>query len=403
MNKARLHNLLHQYLNGLISEDDCIELLDYIDHAGTDEIADAVTVDLVDLEKSPQFEEHQTDEIFQRIQSDFRFKESSQVKKDQTHIVKLYKNRWLQIAAACFLLLTGGVLYFSHQNKPQTDASQLMASRKTLIVPGSNKAFLTMANGKIILLSNASNGVLAKTNSGNISKIRNGQIAYNTTDAGKVNDGQSIGDNILTTPKGGEYEVVLPDGTKVWLNAASSLNYPVAFTGHDRQVKLIGEAYFEVAKNKNKPFYVNINNVQVRVLGTHFNVEAYNDDENIKTTLLEGSVQISKNNTHSILAPGQQAVINKNSNNIVVSTADIDDAMAWKNGYFIFDHDNIQGIMKKVSRWYDVDVTYQGNFTDLKFGGTFYRSKSVEELLQHLESVGNIHFAIKGRRIIVMN
>ncbi|NHA02363.1 FecR family protein [Mucilaginibacter sp. HC2] len=403
MNKARLHNLLHQYLNGLISEDDCIELLDYIDHAGTDEIADAVTVDLVDLEKSPQFGEQQTGEIFQRIQSDFRFKESSQVKKDQTPIVKLYKNRWLQIAAACFLLLTGGVLYFSHQNKPKTDASQLMASRKTLIVPGSNKAFLTMANGKIILLSNASNGVLAKTNSGNISKIRNGQIVYNTTGAGKINDGQSIGDNILTTPKGGEYEVVLPDGTKVWLNAASSLNYPVAFTGNDRQIKLIGEAYFEVAKNKDKPFYVNINNVQVRVLGTHFNVEAYNDDENIKTTLLEGSVQISKNNTHSILAPGQQAVINKNSNNIVVSTADIDDAMAWKNGYFIFDHDNIQGIMKKVSRWYDVDVTYQGNFTDLKFGGTFYRSKSVEELLQHLESVGNIHFAIKGRRIIVMN
>lgn len=403
MNKARLHNLLHQYLNGLISEDDCIELLDYIDQTGTDEIADAVNVDLVNLEKSPQFEEHQTDEIFQRIQSDFRFKESSQVKKDQTHIVKLYKNRWLQIAAACFLLLTGGVLYFSHQNKPKTDAGQLMASRKMLIVPGSNKAFLTMANGKIILLSNATNGVLAKTNSGNVLKIRNGQIIYNTLDAVNANNGQSIGDNILTTPKGGEYEVVLPDGTKVWLNAASSLNYPVAFTGHDRQVKLIGEAYFEVAKNKDKPFYVNINNVQVRVLGTHFNVEAYNDDENIKTTLLEGSVQISKNNTHSILAPGQQAVINKNSNNIVVSTADIDDAMAWKNGYFIFDHDNIQGIMKKVSRWYDVDVIYQGNFTDLKFGGTFYRSKSVEELLQHLESVGNIHFAIKGRRIIVMN
>jgi len=403
MNKARLHRLLHQYLNGLISEDDCIELLDYINSAGSDEVADAVMVDLVDLEKAPQFGEKQTAEILQRIQSDFRFKESSQVKKEQASVFSIYKNRWLQIAAACFLLLTGGALYVWYQGKLKTNAEQLTVARKTPIVPGSNKAFLTMANGKIILLSNATNGLVAKTNSGNVLKTRNGQIVYNTMDVGKANDAQPIGDNILTTPKGGEYEVVLPDGTKVWLNAASSLSYPIAFKGHDRQVKLTGEAYFEVAKNKDKPFYVNISNVQVRVLGTHFNIEAYNEDEEIKTTLLEGAVQVTKNKTHSTLAPGQQAVITRNSNSIVVSSADIDDAMAWKNGYFIFDHDNIQGIMKKVSRWYDVDVAYQGNFNDLKFGGTFYRSKNIEELLQHLESVGNIHFIIKGRRIIVMN
>ena len=403
MNKARLHRLLHQYLNGLISEVDCIELLDYIDHAGTDEIADAVNVDLVDLEKSPQFDEQRTDELLQRIQSDFRFKESSQVKKEQTNVISLYKNRWLQIAAACFLLLTGGALYIWQQSKSKANTDQLAVSNKRPIVPGSNKAFLTMANGKVILLSNATNGVLAKTNSGNVSKIRNGQIVYNTLDAANTNKSQSIGDNILTTPKGGEYEVVLPDGTKVWLNAGSSLSYPVTFAGNDRQVKLTGEAYFEVAKNKDKPFYVNINNVQVRVLGTHFNIEAYSEDEEIKATLLEGAVLVSKNKIHSTLAPGQQAVINNNSNNIVVSTADIDDVMAWKNGYFIFDHDNIQCIMKKVSRWYDVDVVYQGNFNDLKFGGTFYRSKSIEELLQHLESVGNIHLTTKGRRIIVMN
>ncbi|MBB6126131.1 FecR family protein [Mucilaginibacter lappiensis] len=403
MNKARLHNLLHQYLNGLISEADCIELLDYINNAGTDEIADAVIVDLVDLEKAPQFGEKQTDEILQRIQSDFRFKESPHVKKEQASVFSIYKNKWLQIAAACFLLLMGGMLYVRRQSKSNTNTGHFAASPKTPILPGSSKAFLTMANGKIILLSNATNGILAKTNSGSVLKTRNGQIVYNSIDGVKANNGQAIGDNILTTPKGGEYEVVLPDGTKVWLNAASSISYPVAFIGHDRQVKLVGEAYFEVAKNKDKPFYVNINNVQVRVLGTHFNIEAYNDDEKIKTTLLEGAVQITKNDAHSTLAPGQQAVINKNSNSIIVSTADIDDAMAWKNGYFIFDHDNIQGIMKKVSRWYDVDVAYQGNFNDLKFGGTFYRSKSIEELLQHLESVGNIHLVIKGRRIIVMN
>ena len=403
MDKVRLHRLLHQYLNSQISEDDCIELLAYINNADTDDVADAVVVDLVDLEKAPQFGEKQTDETLRQIQSDFRYKESLLAKKEQTNIFRIYKKKWLQIAAAFLILLTGGILYVWHQNKLKPNENQFTVSHKTPILPGTNKAFLTMANGKIILLSNATNGVLAKTNSGNILKTHNGQIIYNTMDAGKLNGGQPVNDNTLTTPKGGEYEIILPDGTKVWLNAASSLSYPVVFTGHDRQVKLTGEAYFEVAKNKEKPFYVNINNVQIRVLGTYFNVEGYNDDEEIKATLLEGAVQVTKNEAHSILAPGQQAVISRNSGGIVVSAADIDDAMAWKNGYFIFDHDNIQGIMKKVSRWYDVDVVYQGSFSDLKFGGTFYRSKNIEELLQHLESVGNIHFIIKGRRIIVMN
>ncbi|MDB5089179.1 MAG: FecR family protein, partial [Mucilaginibacter sp.] len=269
------------------------------------------------------------------------------------------------------------------------------------IVPGSNKAILTLAGGKTIVLKNAANGLLAQTTAGNVLKTNNGQILYNTANKTEVVANQ---DNIntLSTPRGGTYQVVLSDGTKVWLNAASSISYPVAFTGKERHVSLSGEAYFEVAKNKEMPFYVRINNVQVKVLGTHFNIAAYSDDNEITTTLLEGAVQVTKNNTHSLLRPGQKAIVNNNSDNIAVSDADIEDAMAWKNGYFIFDDDDITGIMKKVSRWYDVNVSYQGNVSDQKFGGTFYRSKSITELLQYLEKIGKNHFTVEGRRIIVM-
>jgi ferric-dicitrate binding protein FerR (iron transport regulator) len=235
-------------------------------------------------------------------------------------------------------------------------------------------------------------------------KTGSGQIVYKALSTGQSRAAISdISYNTLSTPKGGEYQVVLPDGTKVWLDAASSISYPVAFAGNVRRVKLTGQAYFEVAKNKEKPFYVDVNEVQVRVLGTHFNISAYNDDNAMTTTLLEGAVQVTNNNSLSLLKPGQQAVISNGSNNILVANANINDAMAWKNGYFTFNDDNITGIMRKVSRWYDVDVEYRTADTGQQFGGTFYRSKSISELLAHLEKIGKLHFKISGRRIIVMD
>ena len=196
---------------------------------------------------------------------------------------------------------------------------------------------------------------------------------------------------------------MLPDGTKVWLDAGSSISYPVAFTGNSRRVRLTGQGYFEVAKNKEKPFYVEVNRSEVKVLGTHFNISAYEEDPENTTTLLEGSVQISKNGKAALLQPGQQASIAAGSDHIVVSEANIDDVMAWKNGYFIFNDDDIRGIMRKVSRWYDVDVDYRGDFAGRHFGGTFYRSKGINELLNHLERIGKLHFKVAGRRVTVMD
>jgi len=399
MKKARLHSLLHQYLNNTINSADCEELLNHLKKTDPAEIEHIIDMNLFDLNDGPAFGAEQSRQVFDRIKSDSRFNENSFSTLEKP---KTYKLSWIKIAAAALVFLTAGIFIIRHNKIAVIKNKQANNTKPSVIIPGSQKAILTIANGKVILLGNANNGMLAKTGTSTVLKTHNGQIVYQIKPAATIAD-NSVSYNTLTTPKGGEYQVILPDGTKVWLNAASSITYPTAFTGNERHVKLSGEAYFEVAKNKQKPFYVSMNNVQVKVLGTHFNIAAYSDDDAITTTLLEGSVQITKNNQQSLLKPGQQGIVNNDADEIVVSEANIDDAMAWKNGYFLFNDDNIATIMKKVSRWYDVDIDYSGKFDNQKFGGTYYRSKSITELLQYLEMVGKIHFKITGRRITVMN
>jgi transmembrane sensor len=399
MEKARLHSLLHPYLNNTINIVDCEELLNHLKKTDPAEIEHIIDTNLLDLNEGPAFGAEQSRKVFDRIKSDSRFSENSFIASEKPITYKLL---WLKIAAAALVFFTAGIFIIRHNKIAVINNKQANNMKPSVIVPGSQKAVLTMANGKVIILGNANNGMLAKTGISTVLKTHNGQIVYQIKSASPVAD-NLVSYNTLTTPKRGEYQVILPDGTKVWLNAASSITYPTAFTGNERHVKLSGEAYFEVAKNKQKPFYVSMNNVQVRVLGTHFNIAAYSDDDAITTTLLEGSVQITKNSQQSLLKPGQQGVVNNDADKILVSEANIDDAMAWKNGYFLFNDDNITTIMKKVSRWYDVDIDYRGKFDDQKFGGTYYRSKSITELLQYLEMVGKIHFKITGRRITVMN
>jgi len=403
MQQARLKGLLHQYFNNTISDADCIELLQYLNASDPDELDKLIDLELSVMDEGPEFKGKQSQAVLNRIKSDLRFNTISGEREEvQPKIIKFYQKRWLQIAAVFLVFLTAGIIVFNGK-KTKTANQVTKNTKKAIILPGGNKAILTMEGGKTIVLDSAADGLLAKTSRGKVLKTRSGQIIYQALPSRQ--SGVAVTDityNTLSTPKGGEYQVVLPDGTKVWLDAASSISYPVAFTGNERRVKLTGQAYFEVAKNKDKPFYVDINNAQVRVLGTHFNISAYKDDNVMTTTLLEGAVQVTKNNSFSLLKPGQQAVINSSSDNIVVSDAHIDDAMAWKNGYFTFDDDNITGIMRKVSRWYDVDVEYRGNYNDKQFGGTFYRSKGISELLTHLEKIGKLHFKISGRRIIVM-
>jgi transmembrane sensor len=210
--------------------------------------------------------------------------------------------------------------------------------------------------------------------------------------------------NTIETPKGGQYRIDLPDGTMVWLNAGSSLRYPNRFAGQERKVALTGEAYFEVAKNKQMPFRVVSGKQVVEVLGTHFNINAYTDEASVKTTLLEGSVNVLLQETHQseLLNPGQQAVVKYNGSSIVVQPVKVEEAVAWKNGYFMFVDADLESIMRQLARWYDVEVAYEGNLGSLKFGGMVSRSKSIAQTLRILELTGNVRFKVAGRRVTVM-
>lgn len=402
MNNKRLRSLLEQYFNDAISDTDRTELLSYLnDNPG--EVFSSVDEEMLNLKGAPEFDNVRAQKVLADIKADSRFKDEAIVPLPvirKSNIIKLYAG-WVKVAAAVLIFASVG-FYFVHRQKMGTAKNQVAANVSAKIVPGSNKAILTLATGKSIVLDSAANGALANSGKSQVNKVGDGKLVYdvlpNATHAG-VN---AVLYNTLTIPPGGQYQVVLPDGTQVWLNSSSSLSYPTEFAGNSRTVKLTGEAYFEVAKNKDKPFYVEMNNVQVKVLGTHFNISAYADDNDLTTTLLEGSVQISKNGSLALLKPGQQAVIGNSANAIMVSKAHINEAMAWKNGYFMFNDDNIVDIMKKVSRWYDADVEYKGNFADQRFGGMFTRSKSINDLLKNLEQIGNVHFKITGRRITVM-
>ncbi len=404
MQPDRLKRLIDQYFNNSISSTDCIELLKYLDSADPAELDGLIDIDLSSLDSGPEFKGAQAQDVLNRIKSDARFNFPFETQKaEEPKIIKFYQRRLVQIAAAILIFLTAGLLVFNYR-KAKTTNEVTKNNKPPIILPGGDKATLTMSGGKTILLDSAADGLLATTGAGDVVKTQNGRIVYKAGASGSAaGTVAAVEWNTLTTPRGGQYQLVLPDGTKVWLDAASSLSYPVAFTGNSRHVKLTGQGYFEVAKNKEKPFFVDVNHAEVRVLGTHFNISAYNEDPENTTTLLEGAVQITQNGKTALLKPGQQAVIAGGSDNIVVSEAKIDDAMAWKNGYFIFNDDDIKGIMRKVSRWYDVDVDYQVDLADKHFGGTFYRSKGINELLNHLERIGKLHFKISGRRVTVMD
>ena len=253
------------------------------------------------------------------------------------------------------------------------------------------------------MLDHSGNGVLASEGDAVIRKEDDGKLVYNTSGQAA---GQKTKYNSVLIPRGGQYQLTLPDGTKVWLNAESSLRFPVAFTGDTRRVELSGEAYFEVAKNKKKPFYVLAKGTEVQVLGTHFNVSAYN--EAVETTLLEGSVKLNSNGNTALLKPGQSGTRN-NIGAFKVENADLETAVDWKNGFFVFHDETIQSILQKASRWYDVEIEFRGNTASRQFYGKVSRYKNIDDLLKNLELTGEIHFKVeagsasgKGRRIIVM-
>jgi ferric-dicitrate binding protein FerR (iron transport regulator) len=262
------------------------------------------------------------------------------------------------------------------------------------IAPGGNKATLTLADGSVITLDSAANGVLAQQGSTRVTKLANGELVYHTDESGE----HLLQYNTMTTPRGGQYKLVLPDGSLVWLNAASSISYPTAFTGTDRTVTINGEAYFEIARNEQMPFHVKVNKMMIEVLGTHFNVMAYDDEPFIRTSLLKGAVKVNG----ILLKVGQQSQLDRKGSLKLIGDADMEEAIAWKNGLFEFNHEPLVSIIRKLNRWYDVDIKYADNIVNKTFTGQISRNANISTVLKTLEITQGVHFKIEENIITVM-
>lgn len=303
----------------------------------------------------------------------------------------------IAIAAAVVVIISGiGLFYYNFLYGEKN--GQVKGLYVNDIDPGEIGATLTLANGKKIKLAEVTDGLIAKEAGLNVSKTADGQLIYEIESSGADPNGT----NTLSTEKGETYIVTLPDKSKVWLNAASSLTYPAGLNEHGlRKVRLEGEAYFEIARDKLRPFIVQTARQQVEVLGTHFNVNSYSNEPVVKTTLLEGSVKVSNGKSTSILKPNQQSILNYDSINI--KNVNAEDEVSWKDGVFLFQDETLESIMRRISRWYNVDVVFtDGVNKNQQYGGGVSRYSSVSVVLEMLESTKDIHFKIEGRRIFVM-
>ncbi|MRG45424.1 DUF4974 domain-containing protein [Chitinophaga sp. SYP-B3965] len=306
---------------------------------------------------------------------------------------------WKRYAAAAVLLaaVVTGLILVQKGNKKEVTASLAPTAVKEEIKPGSNKAVLILGDGSVVELNDTVTGKIAQQGATIVSKVSNGQLTYEETGG----DAKEIIYNTINIPRGGQYSLTLPDGSKVWLNSATSLKFPTQLNDKERVVELDGEAYFEVAKSK-QPFFVKVKNMQVEVLGTHFNVMAYSDESHINTTLLEGKVRLSSGTDEVILKPGQQGLFTPTAG-FKVREADTDQALAWKNGYFNFNDEELTSIMRKISRWYNVDIEYNSKNSKLSYAGVISRFKNVSDVLDMLSLTGTVQFKITDRRITVIN
>ena len=310
---------------------------------------------------------------------------------------RTYPFTWLKVAAAVLLASTA-VWIFTKNTKPLNHPGIPLAVKKHKpILPGGNKAYLTLADGSKIVLNDARTGKLTTQSGIQVTKAKDGMLVYQFKDKSQKNSSSPY--NTITTPAGGQYQLVLSDGTKVWLNAASALKFPAHFSADKREVELTGEAYFEVHKNAAAPFVVNAADQQVLVLGTHFNIKAYADESMIKTSLLEGRVNISSAGQTAVLHPGQEAV-NKHNGQIRVADADVEESIAWKNGLFKFNNASIEEVMRQVARWYNIKVSYEGSLPVRQFTGTVSRQVNIKEMLDMLRYTG-IQFKISEDHITV--
>ena len=395
MTYERFSYLLEGYKSNHLSNEDRSEFMAAI---RSGEFDDLLEEDIMDSIRSPKSDPDWMDAT-DAAWKDMRIGVGSR------HVMR----RWYWPAAAAVLLLIGSVYWLSDRHPEKSVIAGPARPAQDHILPGSNKAVLTLNDGRRIVLDSMAAGVLTKQGNAQVVKMPDGQLAYQNSKFSGSGDTSADVYNTMETPRGGMYRLSLPDGTGVWLNSASSIRYPVAFRGTERRVIVSGEAYFEVAPNTHLPFIVETRGMQIRVLGTSFNLMAYADEEAIKTTLISGSVQLVSGSKAQLLRVGQQGSLAEGSGVFSVQKANINEALAWKEGKFRFVASGVQPIMRQIARWYDVDVVYKGTAPEVVLTGVFSRKEDVAQLLEVLEDAGKdagaktgkLHFTLEGHTITV--
>ncbi len=388
MEKETLQDLIRKYLAGKATEEEKKIIARWYDSFSGEELS--VDIPATDGES----EELLHEKMLQRLKDDTLIPGRSRKK---AIVRKLYL-RWA-VAAAAVVCFVAGAFYLFNDKNAVSETADVVPPAKPLqpedITPGGNKAILQLADGRTIELDTAGTGLLAYEGSTQINLLNDGQVAYQSS--GENNAPVSY--NTLLTPAGGQYSLTLSDGTRVWLNAISSIHFPTSFTGKERVVQITGEAYFEVAPDKSKPFKVQYGSAEVTVLGTHFNVNAYPDEKDSRVTLVEGSVIVKQGNQMRQLKPGQQAIGGGSSLN-VSTEVNVEEVVAWKNGYFEFSSTDIETMMRQAARWYNIEVAYQGEKPNDRFTGRLPRNVNLAEFLKILK-YSDVKFRMEDRKIIL--
>jgi ferric-dicitrate binding protein FerR (iron transport regulator) len=396
-----MHELFRKYLENKCSPDELKLLLKEFNIEDNEELLRGLIIQ--EFENEQAISSFSTEKLESSLAETFnaiKAKLDSEKINVVVPVVPLMKRNWFRLAAAAvFVLAVIGVYLLVNQQPVELPVAKSDQHITNDILPGGNKAVLTLSTRSDINLESVSNGTIVTEGGTKISKLNDGQLVYNILEEKPT----QVLYNTVTTPRGGQYQLLLADGSKVWLNSASSIRFPVSFVGNERRVEVSGEAYFEVAKDPSRPFKVDVDGKnEIEVLGTHFNINSYADEGSIKTTLLEGSVKVTSLTTHEskLITPGQQAQLNTDGQ-ITISKADPDKVMAWKNGYFNVDGADTKTVMQLLSRWYDVDVVYEGAIPQREWGGDIEKNLKLSQMLKILEK-NNLHFRLEGRKLMVL-
>lgn len=400
--KYRTSYLFSKYYDRTASQKEINELFDILKSSSDQELTKLMRDEWENFQdiEDPLFDFDKSADMLDKILASGKeknnFHEEAPVVKSRIRTLM-----YLSISAAAAIIILNIIGIDFWTKKITSSPVQIVTAKATQnISTGVNKAVLTLSDGQRIILDSINNGIIEKNENFEINKTENGQLVFHAFDRNYKN--ARNGDfNILSTPRGGEYRITLPDGSKVWLNAASTIKFPGVFKRNIREVELDGEAYFEIAKKSAMPFMVRSGSTEIEVLGTHFNVKAYSNQKVMKTTLVEGSVKIKEGKSSLLLKPGQQARL-AGGNMTILNNVDIEEQVAWKNGLFVFKDATVEEVMNQVASWYDLNVTYEGKIPEKYLTGKVSRSVNASEFMNLLNYAG-VKFKITGKNIVIMN